>query len=439
MKSLVKAVFPTAILDQARNHRRFTEWRKLARKADRHPAPGKGRRGRILILPSDLESITGALGDDAMISATVAMCRKADPDVSVDMFCRESAASIVRDLGYTPIRVPPVPTMCRDLAALFKGAPYDGFFILGADIMDGYYYWEGVSTLIVAADLAARNGVPTTILGCSFNDRPAPELVPYYTQMSREVSLNMRDVISLERIEAFAPVKTRLVADCAFTLPRGTAPVEAVAWIEAQRAAGRTVIGVNAHPMLIKNATEAEVERITASVTAALVQNSGGREVAWLMLPHDYRGRDGDAVCLRPIYERLSEAGGIETHFLEGTHRAADLKALCGHLDGVVTGRMHLAIASLGMGVPVLSLTYQEKFEGLYRHFNLPESLLLPPAVFGEGSALSEGLDAFVAALPALSEIVRGHGPAVQALAWSNYDTYFHAAEIWAPALSDAP
>ena len=62
---------------------------------------------------------------------------------------------------------------------------------------------------------------------------------------------------------------------------------------------------------------------------------------------------------------------------------------------------MHLAIASLGQGVPAACFPYQDKFEGLMVHFNQPESLLLSPE-----DALAEGrlaafIDHFIAQLPA--------------------------------------
>jgi polysaccharide pyruvyl transferase WcaK-like protein len=439
MKNLAKAILPTAVLKQAqalKNRRRLAEWERVARNADQRRATKAPRKGRILILPSDLESITGALGDDAMISATVAMCRKMDPEVEADLFCLEVAEPIVRKMGYTPVRIPPAGSLAAGFDRMFAGAPYDAFFILGADIMDGYYRKQVASRLLMAADLAARNGIPTTILGCSFNDKPALDLVEDYSRLSPAVALNIRDEISLERIRAFAPVKAQLVADSAFNLPPGQAPAKTVAWIDAQRSAGRTVVGVNVHPMLIKNASTAEVEKIITATTRALIRNSESGNLAWLMLPHDYRGHEGDAVCLAPIHEQLIKAGGIESHFLDGEHRAADLKALAGHLDGVITGRMHLAIASLGMDVPVFSLTYQDKFEGLYRHFDLPLSLQVPPAIFDEDEALAEKLKVFIADLPQLTQTVRACRPRVQDLARANYDTYYRALEKLAPAMT---
>jgi len=40
---------------------------------------------------------------------------------------------------------------------------------------------------------------------------------------------------------------------------------------------------------------------------------------------------------------------------------------------------MHLSIAALGAGTPILGVTYQGKFEGLIKHFSLPDGVLSSP------------------------------------------------------------
>ena len=401
------------------------DWNRLARECAARPKPASVPRNRILIFPSDLGAITGALGDDAMITASLEVLGERTPDLAVDMFCEARAADIVRAKGFHPIVLPALPDFPAAMAKLFDGAPYMAMIALGADIMDGYYSHIAATRILIAADLAQKSGVPATILGCSFNDKPVALLADIYRRLDPGVALNMRDEISLNRIRAFAPVTPNLVADSAFNLKPGKVDPATQTWVDDQRARGRTIVGMNVHPMLIKGATPDQVEQIIATTTAALQAASAAHpEVSWLMLPHDYRGADGDARCLKPVYDGLVAAGGIETHFLDGEHRAADLKAMAGLTDGVVTGRMHLAIASLGMGVPVLSLTYQDKFEGLYRHFDLPSSLLLPPAIFDQGAALGQAISGFVADLPALSTTVARAKPKVLALARDNYARY---------------
>ena len=44
-------------------------------------------------------------------------------------------------------------------------------------------------------------------------------------------------------------------------------------------------------------------------------------------------------------------------------------------VDLVLTGRMHLAIAALGMGTPPLCVAYMDKFEGLFHLFDIASRL----------------------------------------------------------------
>ena len=78
---------------------------------------------------------------------------------------------------------------------------------------------------------------------------------------------------------------------------------------------------------------------------------------------------------------------------------AWDVKGLCAHLDGVLTGRMHLAIAALGTGTPPLSVAYRGKFEGLMRHIGLDGGLIAPEA-FLDCSHTVTVLEAFTRDLP---------------------------------------
>lgn len=425
MKNLAMKLVPKALLTRLRaqrDRRIIADWQKVAAGIT---APAKREKtGRIIIFPSDLNAITGALGDDAMITATLQVLGEVMPKIAVEMICMSAGAEVVKAKGFNPVVISGATALGPAMAKIFAGAPYDALIVLGADIMDGYYNPKVPIRILIAADIAEKSGVPATILGCSFNQKPAEVLRALYPLMDRQVALNMRDEISLERLRAFVPVEARLVADSAFNLAPGNVDPRATDWAAKMRQSGRKVIGFNVHPMLIKDATEAQVAQIISASVAALKAASAEHEVAWFLMPHDYRGDNGDAVCLKPVHDKLVEAGGIDCHYLDGMHRAADLKAMAGLTDGVITGRMHLAIATLGMGLPVMSLTYQDKFEGLYRHFGLPGKLLLPPAAFSQGDTLDKAVSGFIADLAPLRETVDAALPGVLALARQNYRRY---------------
>lgn len=438
----IKAALPRPVLEAIRAHRRRasvrrweaevrertrTEWRLMLRNWKEQAAPvapapdGTRASRRILVFPSDPGAIVGSRGDDAMITAVLEASRCAGHRPQVDIFCEGEGERIAVGMGFRPVAIGTDRDFAAAAAKLLGERSYDAYVALGADIVDGRFGPRIPALMLIAADLAARAGVRATILGCSFGEDPAAELKPVFQRLDPRVHLNMRDPISLRRIQAFAPVHPQLVADAAFLLEPGSADPAAAAWVERQRALGRKVVGVNAHPMLVRNPDAAWVEQMAASLARALCEVAARQDVSWMLLPHDYRDQFGDLSCLRRVHELLQGRGDAEAHFLDGCHSAADLKALVGSLDAVITGRMHLAIAALGMDVPALALTYHDKFEGLYSHFELPQSLLLPPAIFEDPAKLARRIESFIAAAPELAAAIQGRRAAIIGLAMKNF------------------
>lgn len=432
MKSLLKAALPEPWLARLRRYRRGAAWQQFHREwrmaigklPSRSPSP---LPRSLLLFPADPGHVTGSLGDDGMITATIDHFRAVNPDLRISMFCAAGPSEdIARGEGFAPLVLPAFRHFPAEMAAILDAGDYDGLMIFGADVMDGYYSPEYSAMLLAAADLAARAGMRSQILGFSFNAAAAPELAPCFAKLDPRVELNLRDSTSMERIGRLAPVRARLVADTAFALSPGGIDAETEDWIGAERAAGRTVIGVNLHPMLIRDASAGQIERMVGQMAGAIAAASVTADIAWLLVPHDYRDAAGagDGICLRPLQSRLQAMPDIRSRYFEGVHRAATLKALAGRLDGVVTGRMHLAIAALGMGVPVLCVTYQDKFEGLFRHFGLPQELLLSPATFETDGALSSAVERFLARLPELRATIAQRRDHVLGLARKNFRAF---------------
>ena len=142
--------------------------------------------------------------------------------------------------------------------------------------------------------------------------------------------------------------------------------------------------------------------------------------MAWLLLAHDFRTRTSCSDTLAEI-ERLTQ-GRLGNRLLRPTDElsARELKAIVTKLDGVVSGRMHLAIAALGQGTPVSCLTYQDKFEGLFEHYGLPSSLLMDPQQALRAGALESLLRAFVESANTHRQQVARHWPHVRRLAAIN-------------------
>jgi polysaccharide pyruvyl transferase WcaK-like protein len=89
-----------------------------------------------------------------------------------------------------------------------------------------------------------------------------------------------------------------------------------------------------------------------------------------LLLPHVKK----DAEVLKELNDLLK--GIVSLYFQEQLLTAPQLKFVVQQCDLVITGRMHLAIASLGQGTPISCVPYANKFEGLCEHFKLNNSML---------------------------------------------------------------
>ena len=430
VKSVIKKLLPAFALDAFRRARTERAMRHLLQGWDAAVGQLQPRKvdpslKRLLIVPCDPNTLTGSLGDDAMMSAFIQAAQTKNPNVEIYALTASAAASAeARRRGYIAKEIWYVEDFPQTLANLLNQRSFDAVAALGADILDGYYDPVSAAQTLAICDLAARSGVPTTVLGFSFNSKPSPLLRPVFARLHAGVKLHVRDAISLDRLRAFSDVPATLVADAAFMLVAGKPPAEAVAWVDEQRGAGRCVIGINIHPLLIKHATPAQIDLIVQRTTDALRQVAGRRAVAWLLLPHDYRGENGDGRCLAPIAARLAPDLGDRVMMLTGEHGAAVLKGVAALLDGVLSGRMHLAIASIGKGVPTLCVTYQGKFEGLYRHFDLPDWLLMTPEQMLSAGVLEERLIRLIDENDALRDVIHEGLPTVLSLSRENFSIF---------------
>lgn len=366
-------------------------------------AAGAAPIGKLLILPSDPMTLVGARGDQAMMQAVVGELRALQPSLGVVVLTGSAVAdAAAREMGFEPLRAPVGAWRLQWLVGQARDRGIDGVVLLGADMMDGHYSPVFTARALGMVDMLARNGVRTVVLGFSFNDQPAVALKPLFDQLSPQTHLNVRDPISQQRLHAFTRARATLVADAAFMLrPDDASPrvAQIDAWARAQRTAKYRALGFNIHPGLVAGLGPDAVALLVRRCADALSASGDRHGLRWLLLPHDYRASGGDDQCLLPIAHALRQRG-VDCLHPDQALSAAELKAVAGRLDGVITGRMHLAIATLGQAVPVACVTYQGKFEGLLSHFSLPADLLLSPEqALAEGS-LEALIDRFVESLP---------------------------------------
>jgi polysaccharide pyruvyl transferase WcaK-like protein len=286
----------------------------------------------------------------------------------------------VRALGAQPCRALDRGITLKETMARLAGLGINRSVTIGADVIDGSYDPVFSARLLVITDLLSRSGVACSVTGFSLSKAPYPALASIFDNFDSRVIFNLRDPDSFERFKKFTKAPAKLVADVAFLLvPANNTPsTEPIAtWVDAQRAAGRKVLGVNIHPLLLEPKDRHLVGKMVlefSKITASLIENGS---VSLVFMEHDFRGTSADALGLGPLYEALQPRFRDFLYFPKDKLSAAELKTTASYLDGIVTGRMHLMIASLGVGTPVFCLEYKDKMQGLLKHFNMSTKYLV--------------------------------------------------------------
>ncbi len=407
----------------------IAQWERLIREVQPlNPAPGP--EVRLLIIPCDPWTATGSRGDQAMIAGVVDTVRERSGTQEVAIVvASESAAYTVQRAGFRALRVWPLKQGdLRNCMSRLRDYSPHACVVLGADIMDGFYSPSSTLRLLCLADLLARSGVPTCILGFSFNRQPVAQVSHVFQHVSPKLLLNVRDGRSLQRFEHATQTRARLVADAAFMMrPDANTPqvAEVRQFVAQQRLAGRDVLAINAHPMLFLGQAIDRVLLLQQALTQALEQLLRQRSVSLVLLSHDDRIGHGDAPFLRALHDALAPVWAERLLSPPRQMSAPELKACAALMRGVVSGRMHLAVAALGSGIPVAALTYQDKFEGLFEHFGLDTQWLKSGEAALDAPALSTWMLDFFDALTPLTTQVREHLPQVLRLAAVNFDGVF--------------
>ena len=376
-----------------------------------------GNRSTLVLPPA----APGNLGDDAMVSATLLFLRKSGVERLAilafgkgEEWCKWQPDFEIIDLGVSRWR------KARFVVTVMR---FERFYCLGADIMDGYHGERGGARITELASLASAAGVRVSVLGFSFNDQPTPESVRALRRLPRDVRLCVRDPVSYRRLTARLDRPIELVADVAFLLEAGagTTADSARQWIENEKSASRVVVGLNFNHRLFVRPDVAALDvvmgRFRDAVTALC---DSGQGFSLVLIPHDYRCSKrypGDVELAEGLLAMLPDE--IRRHsMVVGRCRASEIRSICGQLDFVVTGLMHLAIAALERGTPLVCLSYQGKFEGLMSHLNI-DGLNLDPEEALAG--FKERVLPLIAGRDEIRNKIASRLPAIKSLAQANF------------------
>ena len=349
---------------------------------------GNRNSNRVLVVTPSWE---GSLGDEAVLTAITARLAKEGKEVTLihwgdsnEWNCLKYVSSKISMTYFFQTGG------WRDqLRLIFLLPRYNGFYLMGTDMLDGCYAdWLTLGMLRITHQ-AAMTGMRTTLVGFSINTWQNSNCIAALKSMPSSVRFCVRDEVSLERIKNLTGrTSAMLTADMAFLLePDANDAVvsNALEWIRVQHLNQRIVVGVNINPQL-SDGSETFLDSLVTHLSDAMkqLQKTYNEPLSFLLLPHDFRSYNSDVMLLESLFMKLE---GLETdsvYFLKNKPSAAGIKAVVQELDVVMTGRMHIAIATLGSQKPLGCLVYQGKFEGLFRHFKLSDQFLLQP-----GSAMN--------------------------------------------------
>lgn len=354
-----------------RYYRRLREWRRVRHSTTKTAGPPH----RILILPSDPLLLTSSSGDQAMIGAIQSTLR--EQSANACFFAATAgplAERAAQERGITPLPIlSPSCTFTEAMKAL-ESNTIGTVVAMGADVLDGSYNVEFSGRQLMLLDLFSRMGAECFITGFSVSKHFRPEIVDLFNDLDPSIQINLRDPVSFSRFTASTRACAKLVADVAFLLtPRSTHNTAQIqAWIQSQRQAGRLVVGLNCHPLLLELTERHKGSEFNSALTQLLGDLLEQKAVALLFIDHDSRGDSSDDRCLKPIHEALQPRHNERLYYPDFRLAADEVKEVAGMLDAVVSGRMHLMIASMGAGTPVFGIDYKDKMEGLLRHFEMP-------------------------------------------------------------------
>lgn len=354
----------------------------------------------LILVPSDPETIIGSRGDEAMIVASLQYYRRKYAGAPIYIIHtsdsgKQKFLSSGIDQNISFLKTKEGKKWSDSVLEMLKEIKPSDMIILGADCMDGKYSSILSLGLLGIYAYGKGLGIETKLLGFSLNKAVPKILRKAFNEVGINLDFSLRDAQSLTRFQKITNCQGRLVADVAFLLRPDfncDSYIKFSNWVSSQRSNERDlIVGLNFHPMLKKYSSHCEqlgdAKTVANNIDSLLCQDC---RLSIALIPHDDREAIGDNEMLQPIYDILVANGHKERIYFDSTvYRSNQIKAIVSLCDILISSRMHLAIAALGMGVPVMGASYQDKFEGLLQHFKLPVKMILTADEFTSDTFLS--------------------------------------------------
>jgi polysaccharide pyruvyl transferase WcaK-like protein len=405
-------------------NKRIREWKKVELAVTPH---ADLLQKKVLIIPSDPHYLSASTGDQAMISAIVDYWSDKIPGCQFFVACSgEPAIKAANELGFTPIRSLDASSSIEYDFDVISRELCSHVIVMGADVLDGSYNPEFSGRNLILADLLSRHGSDVTITGFSVSENFHGSVVEIFKQMHPRVRINVRDPVSFKRFTSKCGNIANEVADIAFLLkPIKTSNTALVTEKLDNLSKDKLLIGINIHPLLLELEERSRVTEFIEAFSRILLEVvKRDQRIVFVILEHDRRGTSSDVLCLKPLFEKLQGTLSERVIYPDENFSAPEVKYLVQFLDGVVTGRMHLMIACLGVGVPTFGLEYKAKMQGLLDEMDLTDSLVPAKMVLDQEDLVTKIIGDFVLNLPLLKERVGARTVAIKSKSAKNFGDF---------------
>lgn len=316
---------------------------------------------------------SGSLGDQALIHGAIAggtlsdknriftvLKMSKDDDWKLPKECKEI---VLNNIFEEWINLPAWLSLVKHLRQ------YKGAWVIGADMMDGFYGDDVSISRLRLLNIASDSGLDARLLSFSFSKSASEKISLAIKNTNKSVKMLVRDPDSLERIIKLHPLAKRS-ADLAFFIkPKilTTNITNISEHITKERSNGKTLIGLNINQLVTR------IEKTSNEEISLFIYNLLNKDDNYILIliAHDNRGDLSDDALLKAAYGNLSENHKSRTTFMKTPDFTCEVKAITSKLDLVITQRMHLGIASLGTATPTIIFDYADKAGGLLSLFNL--------------------------------------------------------------------
>lgn len=294
--------------------------------------------------------------------------------------------------------------------------------IIGADLLDAGYGGErSFATLWVGA-IARKMGLMVTVNSFSMKTEPDAKLKKALSEVSEDGSrFWCRDPKSRDRLVAAGFTRTHLTADLAFLLEPSQHIVQDFRdHIESVKKSCSKLVGININPISL-NLYPHGPEKFRELLCLAMTQLYKSKGYHFLLLPSH---SPDDTDFMLPLLEDLIKIDPSIAKMITPVPSAKQVKRILGECEHVFTGRLHIAILTLGTGRPVTCFPYQGKFEGQLEHFNLSHCIFSSQHLPCTTKTLIEFLESRIVQSENESKIIKESLPAVLTLSRKNIENY---------------